>query len=177
MLLEVSPDVFGRIQFRSVGGQVKRLNFPVQAGEVILNDAAAVPWQTIPNEQDRLTDLLREVLHEIAYLLLSHRSFVESKIELPQRDTGRNRQVVPIELMLENRRHTTFGPSADTVRPLAEAALVYEDDEAAFLLGFFLRAGQVFSFQSRIAASFRSRARPTGRWQLQPNFWRRIHHT
>ena len=29
MLLEVSPNVFERIQFRSVGGQVKRFNFTV----------------------------------------------------------------------------------------------------------------------------------------------------
>jgi hypothetical protein len=177
MLLEVSPDVFDRVQFRSVGRQIERFNLSVQAGEVILNDATTVSGQAIPNEQDRVADLLGEVLHKIAHFLLSHVSFVQSEIELPQCDASSHRQVVPVELVLQDGCHTALGPSANTVRPLAEAALVYEDDDAAFLLGFFLRAGQVFSFQSRMAASFLSRARPTGRWQLQPNFSRKIHHT
>jgi hypothetical protein len=54
---------------------------------------------------------------------------------------------------------------------------IYKDDDPAFFLGFFLRAGQTFCFQSRMAASFPSRARPTGRWQLQPSFFCSIHHT
>src|SRR5207248_696668 len=35
--------------------------------------------------------------------------------------------------------------------------------------GFFLISGQRFCFHSRIFSSSRSSARPTGRWQLQPN--------
>ncbi len=32
------------------------------------------------------------------------------------------------------------------MRPFAEAAFVYEDDDSTFVLGFFLRAGQTFLF-------------------------------
>ena len=43
-------------------------------------------------------------------------------------------------------------------------------------LGVFFTSGQCTCFQWRIAFSFRSRARPTGRWQLHPNP-RRMRHT
>jgi hypothetical protein len=121
MLLQVSPDVFGRVQFGSVGRQIEGFNLSVQAGEVILNEAAAVSWQTIPDEQDRLVDLLREVLHKITNLLLSHASRVQSKIELPQGDASSHRQIVPVELVLQDGGHTALRPGANTVRPLAEA--------------------------------------------------------
>jgi hypothetical protein len=66
-------------------------------------------------------------------------------------------------------------PRGDQMRTLAQAAFVYEDDDPAFVYGI-LSTGQKLSFQSRVANSFRSQARPTGRWQIQPGFFRRIHH-
>jgi hypothetical protein len=56
-------------------------------------------------------------------------------------------------------------------------ALVYKDGDSAFFLGFLSKRGEAFCFQSRMAAEFRSRAKPTGRWQLQPSFFCKIHHT
>jgi len=58
------------------------------------------------------------------------------------------------------------------MRPFAQTAFVDEDDDAAFLDGFFLTSGQRTFFQYRIASSLRSIARLAGRWQLQPNRWR-----
>ena len=55
---------------------------------------------------------------------------------------------------------------------LTQAAFINEEDGAAFASGFFLMAGQRFFFQCSIFVSSRSRARPTGRWQLQRNFAR-----
>jgi hypothetical protein len=61
------------------------------------------------------------------------------------------------------------GPSPAAVRALAQSAFVDEDDRAALLAGFFLMAGQRCLFQWRICSSFRSKARPVGRWQLHPS--------
>jgi len=108
-------------------------------------------------------DLLVQVTDEVQDFFLYHGAFVQAEIELPQRDAGGNRKVVPVELMLQERGNAASRPGADPMGPLTEAALVYEDDDPALVLGFFLRAGQMFSFQSRIAASLRSRARPIGR--------------
>ena len=44
------------------------------------------------------------------------------------------------------------------------------------MFGRFFSSGQRWRFQRRMAASSRSRARPAGRWQLQPN-WRSNHQT
>ena len=55
------------------------------------------------------------------------------------------------------------------MRLLAQPAFVDEDDRAPFAARFFLMAGQVRLFHARIARSFRSRARPVGRWGLQPS--------
>ena len=109
------------------------------------------------------SNLLVQVTDEVQHFFLAHRSLVEPEVELPQRDPRRDGKVVPVELMLQDRRHSARRPRTHPVRALAHAAFVYEDDDSALFLGFFLRAGQMFSFQSEIAASLRSRARPTGR--------------
>ena len=49
-----------------------------------------------------------------------------------------------------------------------KAAFVNEDQRAAFRFGFFLMRGHSTCFQRVISSSLRSRARPVGRWQLQP---------
>ena len=121
--------------------------------------------------------LLAQVLDEIEDFFFTHRSRVQAEVKLPRTNAGGDGEVIPIELVLEDRRDASPRPGAHAVRPLAEPALVYEDDDSPLFLGFFLSAGQIFSFPSRMPNSFRSRARPTGRWQLQPNFCRTIHHT
>jgi hypothetical protein len=55
------------------------------------------------------------------------------------------------------------------VRPLAQTALVYKDDGAPLALGFLLSRGHSLFFQAAMASSLRSRARPVGRWGLNPN--------
>ena len=54
------------------------------------------------------------------------------------------------------------------MRPLAQSALVDEDEDAPLAERFFLMAGHTFFFQCWICSSLRSRARPTGRCGLHP---------
>src|SRR4051794_6156606 len=70
--------------------------------------------------------------------------------------------VVLVEVKLEDRCLPARRPGAPPMRPLAQAAFVYEDDGAAFFLGFYLISGQRLRFHSSIKPSLRSRARPTG---------------
>lgn len=58
-------------------------------------------------------------------------------------------------------------PDGITYR-VAQAALVDEDDGAAFAQGFFLSLGHSWVFRAAMASSLRSRARPTGRCGLKP---------
>src|SRR5215831_19468322 len=96
----------------------------------------------------------------------------EPEVKVPKSDSGDRRKGFPGEVILQHRRLSFLGPRARAVRSLAQSTFVDEDDGAPFFLGFFLISTQRFSFHSRILASSRSRARPTGRWQLQPSFCR-----
>lgn len=135
----------------------------VECGEVITNQMAAMAGKPVPDQQDRLSDLFDEVLEEVPDLLLPHASLIQTEVKLPEGDSGGHREIVPVELMLQDRCLAASGPRTHAMGPLAQSAFIDEDDGAVFFPGFFLRVGQVFCFQSAIAASFRSRARPTGR--------------
>jgi hypothetical protein len=177
VLFQLRPDVLRRVQFRRVRWQIVDLDLSVQCLDVLVNQPAAMSGQSIPDQQHRTVDLLPEVLDEIEDFFFTHGSRVQAEVKLPRSNAGGDGEVIPIELVLEDRRDAPPRPGADSVWALAKPALVYEDNDAPLFLGFFLSTGQIFSFQSRMANSFRSRARPTGRWQLHPNFLRRIHHT
>jgi hypothetical protein len=94
---------------------------------------------------------------------------VDPKVELPERQAGDDRELVPLEGLAQHRRLATERPGAHPVGPRAQSAFVDEDDGAAFAPGFFLRRGQVTRFQSAIAPSSRSIARRVGCWQLKPS--------
>src|SRR5438270_12084551 len=112
-----------------------------------------MPWKPVPNQQNGAVDLFIQVVNEVQDLFLPHAPFVRQKVELPQSHPCSEGEVIPIKLVLQNGREAALGPCAHPMRSLAEAALVYEDDDPALFLGCFLRAGPMFSFLSRIAAS------------------------
>jgi len=97
------------------------------------------------------------------------RLVVQLKVKIIKRDARNHAQRFPVEVMLQDRSLPARRPGAHFMRPGAEPAFVDQNDLAAFFLGFFLSAGQVSFFHSAMAASLRSSARPTGRWQLQPS--------
>ena len=97
---------------------------------------------------------------------------IEPKVEIPPGDAGRRRQRLPVEVVLQHRSLSARRPGAHPMGPLAQSALVDEDDGAPLAERFFLSCGQRTCFQCRMACSSRSSARPVGRWQLQPSLRR-----
>src|SRR6184192_1755312 len=102
-------------------------------------------------------------------LRTTDRSWKQSEVEVPPGHARHRRQRLPVKVILQHRRLSAWRPGTAAVRALAQSALVDEDDGAPLFAGFFLISGQRFCFHSRIFSSPRSSARPTGRWQLQPN--------
>ena len=100
-------------------------------------------------------------------LQLANRAGIEPKVKVAQRQPGRHRKLLPIEVELQQRRLAARRPGAATMRLLTQSAFVDEDDRAVLFSGFFLMAGHLLHFQSRMASSLRSRALPTGRCGLQ----------
>jgi hypothetical protein len=114
-----------------------------------------------------------EVGEELDDLRAFDRTGEEPEVETPPRDAGDRGEQVPVEMVLEDRRLPPGRPGPAAVGPLAQSALVDEDDRLPLRGSVFFSAGQRTRFQWRIAASFRSSARPVGRWQLQPSCLRR----
>lgn len=169
MVLAVCPDVTHRIQFRCVGRQVLHFQTSILAVDELLGDCAFVGWKPIPNHQDVSRDVAEQVFEKLDDLFGPDSLLEDLEVEVPDGQASDNRKGFPVEVELEDRRLAARRPRASPVRPLAQAAFVYEDNRPTLFLSFFLISGQRLRFHSSILVSFRSRARPTGCCTLQFN--------
>jgi len=168
VLLPVTPDVLDRVQFRCVRRKIGSGNPALQTGNVILHQSAAVSWQTIPDDQQRLVQVTHEGLKKVHDLFLLDGPCIDSKVEVPQCETGSDRQTLPIKVVLQDGGLSARCPGTTTMRSLTQSAFVDEDEDTPLPARFFFSAGNTFFFQLRICSSLRSRARPSGRCGLQP---------
>src|ERR1700690_160136 len=168
VVLEMAPDVFGRIQFGRVGGQLFDLNGTVQGLQVVAHERRAMGSQSVPDDQQRLADLLPEGVQELDDLRSLDGAGKESEIEAAEGDSGNDRQLAPVEVVLQDRSLALRRPGTHSGRPLAQSGLVDEDDDPPLFRSVFFRAGQRVCFQCLIRPSSRSSARPEGRWQEKP---------
>jgi len=175
MLLEVGPDRLNRIELRSVGGQSGHGHRSVLIFQPSLDLVAAMRGDTVPDDQQGALDLMLERSDKRNDLLGANGTGKETEVELPERQAGNGRQLLPVETVLEHRRVSTPAPGARHTRALGQARLVYEDDGAPFALGFFLSAGQVWRFQRAMSPSLRWVARFSGFWQEKPSRRSRCH--
>ena len=168
MAFPVAPDVFGGIEFRGIGRQSCQMNATFLLGQVVAYTTAAMSRQSIPDDQNLSLDMPLQMAEEIDHLRRLDGAGIKTEIELPPGDAGDGREALPVEVKFQLRRLPARSPGSADMRTFREAAFVYEYDGSAFAAGFFLRAGQVYCFQRRIASSSRSIAFLEGRWQLQP---------
>lgn len=89
-------------------------------------------------------------------------AFVDPEEELPQGDSGDEREFFPVERLLQHGGAAAGGPGAHSVGARAQSAFVDEDDRALFAARFFFSAGQPWLVHCAIAASLRSIARRVG---------------
>src|SRR5271170_219536 len=120
--------------------------------------------------------MAQQMTQEIQHLSGADGASIQAEIEIPPGDAGGGREHLPVEVILQHRRVSARRPGPHPVGPLAQPALVDEEDGAALAERFFLSWGQRTFFHCWMALSSRSRARPVGRWQLQLSL-RRMRHT
>src|SRR5450755_93091 len=169
VVFEMAPDVFGRIQFGRVGRQLLDLNGAVQGLQVFAHERRAMRSQSVPNDQQWLADLLAEGMKELDDLRPLDGAGKEPEVKAAEGDSGNNRQLAPVEVILQDRSVALGRPGTHSGWPLAQPGLVDEDDDPPLFHSVFFRAGQRVCFQRLIAASSRSSARPEGRWQEKPS--------
>ena len=168
-LLHVAPDVFNRIEFWCVRGQSFQDQVAVERFDVVLDEATAMRRQAIPDDQQLAANLLDKSLQEFDELRAADRAGMQPEIEVPETDAGDDRQLLPVEAVLQDWGLPLGRPGLDPGGSLAQSAFVDEDDGASFATGLFFNAGQRLVRHCLIAASSRWMARPAGRWLEKPN--------
>jgi hypothetical protein len=163
MLFPVTPEVLYRVEFRGIGRETFDPDFALQTFQVLPHESAAVGGYAVPDDEQFAFDVTLEVFQEIDHLLGLDRTRVEAKVKVPPRQSGDGRELLPVEVELQDRGLALGAPSAHPVRLLAQAALVDKEEGAPFFFGFFLMRGHFTRFQRAISSSLRSRARPMGR--------------
>ena len=163
MLLPVGPQILYRVQFRRIGGKELQPQAPALLADKLPHCAAAVRRQAIPNDQQFAGNVPQQMGEELNDLGPADRAGKQAEVKVPPGDARDGRQRLPVEMVLQHRSLSSRRPGAAAVGPLAQSALVDENDRPSFFLGFFLISGQRFRFHSWIFSSLRSRARPVGR--------------
>jgi hypothetical protein len=168
-MLPVTPQLFNRIQFGCISGERLQCQTTLLTSHELTHHLTSMRGRAVPDHQDFAWDVPQQVGQELHHLGAADGPRKQSEIEVPPRDSRHGRQQVPVEMVWQHRSLPLRRPGPATVRPLAQSAFVDEDDGLALPSGVFFNSGQRRFFQRRMACSSRSKARPTGRWQLQPS--------
>jgi len=127
VLFPVTPEILHRVKFWGISRETFHPDFALQAFQVRAHKSAAVSGYAVPDNQELTLDVTLEMLQEIDHLLGLDRTGVEAKIKVPPRQPGDGRELLPVEVELQNRRVAFGTPCANPVWLLAQAAFVDED--------------------------------------------------
>src|SRR5947207_2007760 len=171
-MLPVTPEVFHRIELRSVRWQSLGYQAAPLRGDKLLDQAPTMGGQPIPHHQQPAWQVAQQMTEKIDDFGRADGARIEPEVEVPPGYPGGGRKHLPGEVILQHGGLPARRPGPHPMRAFAQSALVDEDDGAPLAKRFFLICGQRHFFQCRIACSSRSSARPVGRWQLQPSLRR-----
>lgn len=168
-MLPVAPQILDRIQFRSVSRQTLKLQPAVGTGDKLFDQRAPMGRRAIPDHEQVTFDMSHQVFQKNDHLGTPNRARKQLEVEIPPRYASYRRECFPIEVILNNRSLSSRGPRPASMRTLTQSTLINENYSPALSFGVFFNCGHRSFFQRRIISSSRSKARPTGRWQLHPS--------
>src|SRR2546427_6471399 len=168
-LFGVAEQILDGIEFGCVAGEALKGDVPIERLDVVAHHAAAMRGQTIPDDQQFAFDLRLQRLQVHDQLRTLDRAVEEAKVDPPEAGPGDQRQLVPVEAVLQGWRAALARPSLDSGGTLAQSRFVDEDNGSSLASGVFFSAGQRLVFHVKIASSSRWIARPVGRWLEKPS--------
>src|SRR5690606_6053101 len=118
-LLGVAKEVFDGIEFGRVARQALEDDLVVERFDVVANEPASMRGQTVPDDQQFRTDLRPERFEEFHQLRASDRTTEETEVEPPEGHAGNQRELVPVEAVLQRGRAAFGRPGLDAGGPLA----------------------------------------------------------
>ena len=175
IVLEVSPEVFDRIELGCIGRQVFGSDMGL-GREEHLDNAGAVRLQPIPDQDPGRAELTVELAEERADGDgVEIGMWMESEIKLHSIARGRHTEggndrdlLVRPSPLLEDGRDAARMPGPSYQRRHQKARLVDEDEIGAQARGVFFTRGQSVLAHCLMAASSRSTARRVGFCGLHP---------
>ena len=135
--LEPCPKIFDRIQIGRVRGKKGDLDMAVDRIQVVAHHMAAVRPQAIPDHQQGLSQVRFERSRECDDLFFFDAALVQPEQAVGARQTGDDRDMIPVEVKLDDRRLALGRPGTNSRGTFADSRLVDEDDQPAFSPGFF----------------------------------------
>src|SRR5713101_5231692 len=103
MVFPVAPEVLHRVEFRSVSGQALQFEPGLLAGDPVLDQAAAVRGQAVPDDQQPAREMAQEMSQKLDHLGTANGSWKEAEIETPPGYPGHRREQLPVEMILQHR--------------------------------------------------------------------------
>lgn len=176
-VLAVTPDPFGGIEFRGVGGKGFEVETRVAPAESA-DGLASMLSGLIPDHDHVAAQVTEELPQEEGDIDLSHvfdldpKEETEATAEGAQRDARDHGELIPAVEVVQDRGLPPRGPRALDRRDEQKARFVNENQVGPQPRGVFFTRGQRYRFQRSTASSSRSTARRSGFCTLKPTRWR-----
>jgi hypothetical protein len=137
MPFEPGPQVLHGVQVQRIGPQECDLDISGQAVQILAHQAAAVRFQAIPDDQQRLLQMGLERLEEFDDFFFLDAALVQPEQAVGAAQASDDRDVVPVEVKLNDGRVPLGGQGAHPRGTLADARFVHKYDQSALSTGFF----------------------------------------
>lgn len=178
-LLEMVPDAFVGVQFRSVRREGHQMQ-TARASEKFLHRIAAMDGSVVQQHDQMTTDLTQEMPQEDGHLFAPNVVLVELAVQRAMEspgadgDSGDSGDAVVGIPMMHDGGLSDRTPRLAYGRDQEEPGFIDKQDVGRQPCGVFFTAGQTDRFQAAIATSLRSTARRSGFWWLHPAWWRSL---
>ena len=127
MLFPIPPEVLYWVKFWGIGRETFHPDFALQTFQILPHQLAPVGGHAVPDDKQLALHMTLEMFEEIDHLLGLDRAGVEAKVKVPPRQSGDGRELLPVEVELQDWGLAFGTPCANTVWLLAQAAFVDED--------------------------------------------------
>src|SRR6266542_2334831 len=124
MLFPVTPKILDRVEFRGISRKKLQLQTAALFKDEIIDQAAPVASEPVPYDQHLASNVAQQVFQELHHLGATNRTGKQAKIKLSPRHSRHGRQMLPVKMILQNRRLPFGRPSPTTVGPLAQPTLI-----------------------------------------------------
>ena len=161
VLFQVAPEVFNRVEFRGVSGQLRQVDFSGMTLKEGLPLPASVHSQPVPDHQQGFLALPVQLAEEIGRRRTADCARMDAAVEVPPTAAGKDAELAPTEAEIELWGLPPRGPSANHRRSFAPSGLIDEDDGSAFGSGLF------FTPATDASARAQAQPRPAG-WRVSP---------